>query len=171
MQLFESTRVRIIAGVILGDFFHNLCDGFFVGAAFKGCGNSFGWGVALSTILHELPQEFADYMILTGPGVHLWPSAALIWNFVSGLSVILGAIIVMAVDVADKDIGLLLAFGGGTYLHIAATECMPRIYNDKLGLLTRFICMISFIVGAVLIGLVLLDHEHCVPAAAGGGAA
>jgi len=33
----------------------NFCDGIF-GSAFKGCGGSFAWGVAMGTILHEVPR-------------------------------------------------------------------------------------------------------------------
>jgi len=160
-------RVRLIVGVLVGDFFHNLCDGFFVGAAFKGCGDSFGWGVALATVLHELPQEIADFAILTGPDVAMRPVLALASNFVSGLSVILGAIVVVATDVSDESVGLLLALGGGVYLHIGATECMPKIYNAKLSTPARVAAIIAFVAGAVVIGLVLLDHEHCVPSIPG----
>ena len=67
---FRATA-RLVGAVVIGDFFHNLCDGFFIGAAFKGCGNSFGWSVIAGTILHELPQEVADFVILTGPDVAL----------------------------------------------------------------------------------------------------
>jgi zinc transporter ZupT len=163
----STTKARLIAGVLIGDFFHNLCDGFFLGAAFKGCGDSFGWGVALSTVLHEFPQELADYAILTGPAVSMSPAKALVMNFLSGLSVILGVIIICATDVDDAGIGLLLAFGGGVYLHIGATECMPQIYSAGLSARIRVACIISFILGAVLIGLVLLDHEHCIPSTPG----
>merc|ERR1719401_986589 len=165
----KSSRARLFAGVIIGDFFHNLCDGFFLGAAFKGCGDKFGWGVALGTVLHELPQEIADYTILTGPGLGLSPVLALLFNFLSGLSVILGAIIIMSAEIPNSSIGLLLAFGGGVYLHIAATECMPRIYNENLSIPVRIGCMAAFVVGAILIGLVLLDHEHCSAGGEGGG--
>eukprot|EP00438_Fugacium_kawagutii_P019873 Skav226846 [mRNA] locus=scaffold455:42478:42786:+ [translate_table: standard] len=65
------TTARLLGAVVIGDFFHNLCDGFFIGAAFKGCGNAFGWSVVLGTILHELPQEVADFVILTGKDVDL----------------------------------------------------------------------------------------------------
>lgn len=62
---------RLVGAVVIGDFFHNLCDGFFIGAAFKGCGNAFGWSVVAGTVLHELPQEVADFVILTGKDVNL----------------------------------------------------------------------------------------------------
>lgn len=158
-----SARARLIGGVLIGDFFHNLCDGFFVGAAFKGCGNSFGWTVAGSTIAHEIAQEFADYFILTGDVAKLHPAVALTLNFLSGLSVLVGVIFILDGDIPDEQIGLLLAWGGGVYLHIAATECMPKIYSPNLSIQVRGLSFFMFIVGAIAIGLVLLDHEHCVP--------
>merc|ERR1712117_360651 len=72
-----ATQSRVVGAVLIGDFFHNLCDGFFIAAAFKGCGGAFAWGVVLSTVLHELPQELADYAILTGSDVGFSPMKAL----------------------------------------------------------------------------------------------
>jgi len=158
-----NSKVRILAGVLIGDFFHNFCDGIFIGTAFKGCSDTLGWTVFLSTVLHEIPQEIADYSILTSKGVDLHPAIALLLNFLSGMSVLLGAIIMVASDVSDDAVGLLLAFGAGTYLHIGATECMPKIYSDQLKPWARAGCIATFILGTVLIGLILLDHEHCVP--------
>jgi len=158
-----SVRSRLIGGVLIGDFFHNLCDGIFIGLAFTGCGDNFGWTVALGTVIHEVSQELADYAILTGSVAKLSPVFALACNFISGLSVILGAIIALSSEVSDESNGLLLAFGGGVYLHLAATECMPRIYNHELSRRVRAISLLMFVIGAIAIGLILLDHEHCVP--------
>jgi len=167
-KLDLKLRSRLIATVLIGDFFHNLCDGFFIGAAFKGCGDSFGWGVAAASILHELPQELADFVVLTSPEAALGNVMALVLNFISGLSVLLGCIIVLYSDVSDAATGLLLAFGGGVYVHIGAVDCMPKMYNSKFSLMQRLSCFASFIFGAVAIGLILISHEHCVPAGAGG---
>ena len=162
-----SEKVRLIFSICFGDFMHNLCDGFFVGAAFKDCNDSKAWGIAIATILHEIPQELSDYLILTGPQVGLSTISALAVNFVTGLSVILGAIIVLAVDVKTSTTGLLLAFGGGVYLQIGCVECMPKMVNRALCPARKIFCVFMFIVGAVLIGLVLLDHEHCVAEGSG----
>ena len=70
LQAQFRAKARLVGAVVIGDFFHNLCDGFFIGAAFKGCGTAFGWSVAAGTILHELPQEVADFVVLTGPEVN-----------------------------------------------------------------------------------------------------
>lgn len=166
-DLYLSERLRLIVGVHVGDFFHNLCDGIFLGFGFKGCGPKFGWQVLVGTVLHEFPQELADYVILTGPNVGFSPLVALVSNFVAGLGVVLGAILVLSQDVNDEVTGLFLAFGGGVYIHIGAVECMPKIYDSRLSPLVRIICISAFILGTILIGLVLLDHEHCVPSTPG----
>ena len=155
-------KARLVGAVLIGDFFHNLCDGFFVGASFQ-CGDSFGWGVAMATVLHELPQEVADFVVLTGPDVGFSPLKALAANFIGGLSVLLGALIVLSANVDDAAVGLVLAFGGGVYLHIGAAHCLPKMYNVKLTLQERLLAFGSFIIGATLIGLILIGHEHCVP--------
>ena len=163
-------KARLLGAVLIGDFFHNLCDGFFIGAAFQVCGNAFGWSVATGTILHELPQEIADFVVLTGPGVSLSPVKALLANFASGLSVVIGAIIVSATPIDDSVIGLILAFGGGVYLHVGATDCLPKMYDPKLRFVERLAAMLAFVVGTVLIGLILIGHEHCyAPASEGEG--
>ena len=157
----QRTKLRLVGGVLLGDFFHNLCDGFFMGAAFRTCDVDFGWKVAIGTILHEIPQELADYVVLTGDA-KVRPLIALVLNFLSGLSVLLGAILILSLDIGDEVTGLILCFGGGVYLHLGATDLMPKIYAQGLTKVQRGLAFLAFIVGAVLIGLVLLDHEHCV---------
>ena len=156
-----SEKARLIFSICFGDFMHNLCDGFFVGAAFSGCSSSKAWGVAIGTILHEIPQELSDFLILTGPQVGLSTFAALAINFITGTSVLLGAIIVLLLDVSNPVTGMILAFGGGVYLQIGAVECMPKMVNPVLTISQKVSCVVAFIIGTVLIGLVLINHEHC----------
>ncbi len=145
-------RARLIGGVLVRDFCHNLCDGIFVGAAFNVCGGAFGWSVASATVIHEVAQELSDYTILVSPtqgGLH--PLAALALNFLSGLSVVIGAIIVLAAQVSDLSTGLILAFGGGVYIHVGATECMPRVYRLPVAPAVRLLALFSFVLGTVAI--------------------
>lgn len=164
-------KIRVLCGILLGDFMHNLCDGIIIGIAFTGCGDNLGWGITASTIYHELAQEISDYLVLTDPRQgDLHPLAALGLNFLSGLSVILGAIIMLSIDVVTNSAqALLLAYGGGIYLQIATTEAMPRVHELARSQNLRLIGLFMFIVGAVAIGVVLLDHEHCNPGGGGHG--
>mmetsp|Transcript_1264 Transcript_1264/g.4049 ORF Transcript_1264/g.4049 Transcript_1264/m.4049 type:complete len:509 (-) Transcript_1264:166-1692(-) len=155
-------RVRVVIGVLFGDALHNLCDGVFIGAAFLSCGNAFGWTVAGASIAHEVAQEISDFIVLTSPQQgNLKPLKALALNFVSGLFALLGVIIVLSSSIDNAVIGRLLAVGAGVYIHIGAAECMPKVYSlaESTGL--RAASFLAFMLGAVLIGLVLIGHEHC----------
>merc|ERR1712216_392922 len=162
-----SRQRRILSGILTGDFMHNFCDGCFIGSAFHLCGESMGWSVTAATVYHEIAQEISDYVVLTDPEQgRLQPWMALSLNFLSGLSVILGVLVILAQDMSNLDVGMILAFGGGVYLQIGAGECMPRVYQSAKTIPLRCLGVFAFFLGALAIGLVLLDHLHCT---AGGG--
>ncbi len=112
------------------------------------------------TLYHEIAQELADYFLLTR---HAGFSKirALLYNFLSGLSVVLGGLLVLAAEFSDMSIGVLLAIASGVYLNIAACECMPRVMDIVSTLRDRVLVLVMFLVGAVPIGLTLLNHTHC----------
>ncbi len=125
----HSHKNRVRSGIILGDFMHNLVDGIFIGFGFLNCGKTMGWSITAATVYHEIAQELADYLVLVDPFQgDLAPLPTLSLNFVSGMSVILGVLISVGSG-SNNDFwhGLLLAFGAGVYLQIAAAECMPRV--------------------------------------------
>ena len=157
-------RIRVLIGVLIGDFMHNLCDGIFIGAAFNACNSTVGWSVAAATIYHEIAQELGDFLVLTDREQGgLSAAKALLANFLSGLSVLLGVIIVLAQDKMDNlAVGCLLAFGGGVYLQVGTVECMPKALNAATTPKMKLVVLVCFIVGAAAIGLVLIDHGHCV---------
>ena len=66
-----SRRVRVLVGVLLGDFVHNLVDGLVLGTAFgdKHCYKTMAWTITAATIYHELAQEISDYFVLTNPSL------------------------------------------------------------------------------------------------------
>eukprot|EP00756_Hemistasia_phaeocysticola_P040910 Hpha_TRINITY_DN16889_c5_g3::TRINITY_DN16889_c5_g3_i1::g.148321::m.148321 len=159
--------MRVLSAVLLGDFMHNLVDGFILGAAFSNCDNSMAWTIAGATIAHELAQELADFFVLTNPKQGgLSTLLALLLNLASGTSVFIGIVVAMSIEIPNMDMGLLLAFGGGVYVYVGLTECFPRINDYATTFLLRLGAFGFFALGVVAIGLVLLDHEHCV---AGGG--
>ena len=139
---------------------HNLSDGFIIGAAFSLCDNSMGWTVAMGAFAHELAQELADYFLLTGPGGLKWWQAILV-NVLSGLGVVLGGMIMVASDVSYTAIGLILVFGAGTYLYLACAEAATRMFSPEMSIGTKITNLILFVLGALFIGLVLFNHEHC----------
>ena len=69
----------------------------FIGTSFLLCSRDFGFTLVGTTIYHELAQEIADFALLHH---HCGLSAfvAILYNFLSGFSVMIGALVVLAVD-------------------------------------------------------------------------
>ena len=169
--VLKNRRTRVRCGVLIGDFMHNFCDGIFIGTAFSSCSTALAWNITGATILHELAQEVADFVVLTDPKQGaLKPLQALALNFLSGTSVLIGCLIVLSADLDNLAIGMILTFGGGIYIQIGLTECMARVYGMASSTKLKAIAILFFILGAIAIGLVLLDHVHCIPESAAGAA-
>ena len=160
----KERSISILWSMMLGDFLHNFSDGIFIGAAFV-CNSSFAWKVVGITVAHELPQELADFSVLTGRLKYSVPMA-LLYNFLCGISVMLGGIVICAAnDVSSSDVGMILAFGAGNYVYVATVHLFEEIKEVK----DMAIRLLWFCIGCVSIGLILLDHGHCEAEAESGG--
>ena len=156
----KPLNYALAASILIGDGFHNFCDGIFVGVAFMLCSNATAFTIVGITVYHEIAQELADFFLLT-KHAGLRVSTALAVNFAAGLSVVLGGIVVLSMEVSDLSIGVILSIAAGVYINIAASECVPRVSAVVSCATDRIIAVLAFIVGAVPVGLSLLNHEHC----------
>ena len=165
----RNNTATMVFAICLGDLMHNMSDGFALGVAYKLCPTT-AWGLFGGIIWHEFCQEIADYVLLTSDAIGLSPKWALLWNFLAGTSVILGGMIAVAIDIENGPVGLILAFGGGTYLYLGCTEALPRAMELYKQLDSQDISAVKKHYAAVLgmfcfcciaVALVLLDHEHC----------
>jgi zinc transporter ZupT len=130
-----------------------------------------------SFVIFQVAQELADFVVLTSPQVGLSPLRALALNFITGISVVLGGLLVTLADVNDGVLGLLLACGAGAYIYLGAVVSLPAALAGASTLENeeevegkarkarlrnrRALVLFSFVLGAVAIGLVLLNHKHC----------
>ena len=105
-------------------------------------------------------METGDFFLLITKG-GLSQCMALLVNALSGVSVFIGAAVFLATKPGYGTQGLLLAFSGGVYVYVAATEAAHTFLHKPLSICMKFGVFICFAIGAVAIGLVLLDHEHC----------
>ena len=156
----KTLDVPLILSVLIGDFFHNFSDGVFIATAFMLCDQTKAWTITVVTLYHEIAQEIADYFILTRTA-GLSPLKALVFNFISGLSVLIGGIVVLAGNFGDMGIGVFMAIASGTYLYVACVECLPRATNGAKDAFTFGLIVLFFAVGVVPVGLTLLNHSHC----------
>ena len=166
----KNASMKTVIAVSIGDFAHNITDGFAIGVAFKLCSHSVAMGIVAATLYHEIAQEISDFVILTSPEVNLSTAKALAVNFIAGTSVIAGGLLATGLDLDNGAVGVVLAYGGGTYLYLGAVECIPRALaqsdNIKAHGYAQFkrhyaTVLAAFVIGAVSIGLILLDHKHC----------
>jgi zinc and cadmium transporter len=106
------------------DAIHNFGDGMAIAAAFL-VSHRLGAVTSLAVIVHEVPEELADYGVLRAAG---WrKGAALAWLTAVQLTAALGAATTLAGVHALGVTGPALAIGAGTFLYIAAVDLAPEI--------------------------------------------
>jgi zinc transporter ZupT len=121
----------LICSILLGDFLHNFTDGIFMGTTFLLCSRDIGYTLVATTIYHEIAQELADFVVLTTHcGLPVWK--AILANALSGVSVLLGGLVILSTDLSEGAIGIILSVSAGVYVYITACECVPKIMAEGL---------------------------------------
>jgi zinc transporter ZupT len=85
----------------------------------------------------------------------------MLFNFLSGTSVMIGGVMALGIDFSSMAIGVILSASAGLFIQIAACECIPMFQEGRKTVKDTFVFLLSFILGAAPIGLVLLNHQHC----------
>lgn len=153
-------NVPLFVSINLGEALHNFTDGMFIGAAYIGCGTPFGNSVVLVSVLHELPNQLAGYLVMVNQN-GIDPIVALFINFLFGLSTLVGALVVLVLDLGNLAMGCIFGIGGGIFLHVAIQEMLSTAEHHAHGARHVAYMLLAFFIGSVVIGLVLLNHEHC----------
>lgn len=114
--------------ILLGDALHNFIDGVAIAAAYL-TNPALGFTTTLAIAAHEAPHELADFSILIAGGMK--KGKALFYNFLSGLTALLGA--VLGFYFLEKLQGILplaLAFTAGMFIYIACADLIPDLHKD-----------------------------------------
>jgi zinc and cadmium transporter len=113
---------------LVGDGFHNIIDGILIGASFL-VSPTLGLATTVAVVLHEIPQEMGDFAVLLHSGYNV--KKALIYNLLSGLMAIIGAVLILIVGqsvVAITNFMIPLAAGG--FLYIALSDLVPELHKE-----------------------------------------
>ena len=110
--------------VLVGDSIHNFLDGIALYSSFN-LSVETGMAVALSILLHEIPQELGDFGILIHSGFSR--SRALLYNFISALSALLGVFMASSIESYAP---LMAAFSAGGLLYIAMSDIIPEMHKE-----------------------------------------
>lgn len=116
---------------LIGDGVHNFIDGLLIAASFMADAR-LGLVTTIAVGVHEIPQEIGDFGILVYGGFS--KSKALIFNFLSALTAIAGAII--AYFLFGKIAWLnnfLIPFTAGSFIYIALVDMIPELHKKPKG--------------------------------------
>lgn len=122
-------RPPLAAVNLLGDAIHNYIDGLLIGASWL-ASPELGISTTIAVLLHEIPQELADFSILIHSGLTV--RRATLLNLASALVAILGtatAIVIGAVA-HERVTAILIPLTAGGFVYIAAADLIPELQHD-----------------------------------------
>ncbi len=124
----ENCQVHSFAYLnLIGDGIHNFVDGGLIAASFL-ISTSLGFTTSLAVVLHEIPQELGDFGVLLYGGFER--KKALVYNFMSAVTAIIGALITYFLASQVQGLAqLLVPFAAGGFIYIAATDLMPELHK------------------------------------------
>ncbi|MFA6081539.1 MAG: ZIP family metal transporter [Patescibacteria group bacterium] len=138
--------------ILLGDGIHNFIDGLAIGASFL-VSIPVGIATSLAVILHEIPHEIGDFAALIHGGLD--KKKAIFYNFISGLTAILGTIFALSLSRSVSGINnFLVPFAAANLIYIAGTNLIPELHKEtqlKKGIIQIF----AFILGITIMYVLL----------------
>jgi len=144
----------VVSMNIIGDFVHNFIDGAIIAGSFL-ISVPLGIATSIAVILHEIPQEIGDFGVLIFGGLTV--RRALLFNFLSAMSAVFGAILVLtAGSHLQENIFFLLPVTAGGFLYIAGSDLIPELKHEtkiaaSIGQLAAIIMGIVVMAGLLLV--------------------
>jgi len=136
---------------LAGDAMHNFIDGLILAGAFI-ASPAVGVATAIAILLHEVPQEIADFGVLLKSG--FTQKKALLFNFLISLTAFLGAGFALVISSTAEFTPYLIAFTIGGFLYLAGTDLLPELHK-KFSKKDGFIQFICIVIGIVIMFVLL----------------
>jgi zinc and cadmium transporter len=139
--------------ILLVDGAHNFIDGMLVGASYL-VSVPIGIATTLAVVFHEIPHEIGDFAILVHGGLSV--RRALLWNFLSALTAILGGCAALLMGHAFKDFTVVvMPITAGGFIYIAGSDLVPEL-QEKVSLSSAFWHTLLIAAGVGFMALLLL---------------
>jgi len=140
---------------LIGDGFHNLLDGVIIAASFM-ANFSLGIATTLAVVFHEIPQEIGDFGVLVYGGFN--KIKALFFNFISGLTAVLGAFLTLILGAKFTNlVPFLIPFTAGGFIYIASSDLIPELKKEtQIG--KSLIQFLGLLLGIGLMFLLILSE-------------
>jgi len=135
---------------LIGDGLHNFLDGMVIAVSFV-VSAKLGVVTTLAVIFHEIPQELGDFGVLVYGGFSKYK--ALLYNFISGLAAMIGAIIGYFMSgIATNLSSFILPLTAGGFIYIATSDLIPQIHKETNPRRSTF-AFIAFLFGVAFMAL------------------
>ena len=140
--------------ILFGDGVHNFIDGLAIGASFL-VSVPVGIATSLAVILHEIPHEIGDFATLIHGGLD--KKRAIFYNFVSGLTAVLGTLFALVLSLYVVGINnVLIPFAAANLIYIAGTNLIPELHKETQ-LKKSAIQIFTFLLGiAIMYGMLIV---------------
>lgn len=115
--------------ILLSDTAHNFLDGIIIATSYM-VSVEVGITTTIAVILHEIPQEIGQFGLLMHYGFS--KVRALLFNFYSALSAILGAVIALLLgSKIDGFTPFIISIAAGGFIYIAGSDLVPEIHKTS----------------------------------------
>jgi zinc and cadmium transporter len=152
----ESHAVPSRYLILVGDGVHNFIDGVAIAASFA-ASPELGLATTLAVTVHEVPQEIADFSILIGGGFGF--GKALLLNFLSGLTAILGALLFFGLgNVVERHLAWFMTATAGMFIYIAGSDLIPQVHHHRAA--PGALVYLPFLGGVVIIAVLSAMMGH-----------
>lgn len=126
--LHHSALQSTVPVIVLGDGLHNFVDGVLIAAAFL-TDPALGLTTVIAVILHEIPQEIGDFMVLLAAG--LTRRRALLLNALSGLAMVAGGVAgYLMLEAFQAMVPVALAVSAASFIYIAVADLIPHLHRQ-----------------------------------------
>lgn len=143
--------------VLIGDTIHNIADGMLLVTSFA-FGNPVGFSTTLSIMMHEVPQEVSEFLVLKRAGYST--REATYRNIATATSIFVGIAIAIALINTEAIQAYLLGATAAFFLGIVFTDLFPvrKVFTEK-----KSLQMVSALVLGILVMSAIttsLGHSH-----------
>jgi len=141
---------------LIGDAMHNFIDGLVIAGSYF-ISIPAGIATTIAVAFHEIPHEFGNFGVLVYGGFS--KLKALLFNFLTALTSILGAVLGIILGNAGATTTFLVPFAAGNLIYIAGTDLIPELHKtscDDFKLSESFGQLLCIILGILIMMSILL---------------
>ena len=143
--------------LLVGDTVHNFADGVVIATAFL-INPALGIVTTIGIVLHELPQEIAEFGVLMQAGYSKRRAALL--NLLSAGSVVIGAVFtIFFTDSFGQFVWVITGIAAGNLLYIATSDFIPELRDKHASHFYKTFFMTVFGVAAIAL-MLNLSHAY-----------